>query len=942
MNDLLNFWTIDGAISDCNDDGVPDGIAIRVTGWKEVGLPEGLIDFSARLGYETSAMNPDFLSEKPTRSSFHLSIEGERTIITTKGICAPTKEAMSEALRWFASEWPKASSESVTTIELRSGQYRLNEGTWLLDESEGANHSWPLTPVEGLNELFEQSNYNSERRLSSIVYRDFTIEFDQKLGINAFKETCYYVAKLGMYSTHIQFPITGDERTFHVTIHHDHQAIVNLEKQHLLVRGNEEEVVSFLYALNHGNLRIPRDVKEKPTDTILNVKWANEGERSEIETFVDKVWQPNASIEVFISESKSVRDHLKQLWLSQGASDVHVRSSFKPGFHWIQEEILPLIGEAKHVTIACLEESGDGMEMPIRWLQELYPIDEMIETDERTVDVSIKKDLEHTYEVKAYDRENQLIVDTYLDVPTSQVPYINENSWSYPTTSYVAVDGQKQLVQSDRERFWRYYVQEVLPTIHEQLDLDEQSGMTKPLFHSLTLDVTMSEAETKLDFEHERISSMEALHEDLYFNTLEYYRELGLQRSGIAWNTPGAVLPFMHVVEGSKPKATITVTRWQDVQEANSRFVQSLFFKNDELYYETDQHVQRKVTYSNDLEDERIVEAAKQPGVSAFEVSRSFNGNPIYAFEITAETNASWQSARKLSVYKPTILIETGHHANEVSSVPALYELMKRIDQETLKAITIVAIPGSNPDGTALHQQLIKEHPEWKHHAARFNAVGLEFNHFRFQDSVFGEAMSAPALINRWLPDVYLDNHGIPAHEWIQPFAGYNSPPRFPVSYWLPNAMMYGIGKDVVDRDEHRLILDKATVWSSKAIGENQRLHNKNKQWQSRIKRYAYPHVAKQFPLPTVHDMIFNRWEEKGSRDSTHYIYRYPELCSLEIVTEAADETVYGDWLDDCVNGQRLFNESIIEMVASTNQTIEKESTSKSFGLRRSRPLRIK
>ncbi|GAK00616.1 hypothetical protein [Geomicrobium sp. JCM 19055] len=60
MNDLLNFWTIDGAISDWNGDGVPDGIAIRVTGWREAGLPEGLIDFSARLGYETSAMTPDF------------------------------------------------------------------------------------------------------------------------------------------------------------------------------------------------------------------------------------------------------------------------------------------------------------------------------------------------------------------------------------------------------------------------------------------------------------------------------------------------------------------------------------------------------------------------------------------------------------------------------------------------------------------------------------------------------------------------------------------------------------------------------------------------------------------------------------------------------------------------------------------------------------------
>ncbi|EZH67442.1 hypothetical protein DH09_05805 [Bacillaceae bacterium JMAK1] len=942
MNDLLNFWTIHGALSDWNDDGVPDGIAIRVTGWREAGLPEGLIDFSARLGYETTAMSPDFLSDKATLSPFHLAIEGDRTVITSKGICAPTKEAMNEALRWLSSEWPTSSEEKVTTIQLKNGQYQLNDGPWLLGELKEDSPAWPHSPVEGLNELFEQGNYRADRRLSSVVFRDFTIDFDEILGANAFEETCYYAAKMGMFSTHIQFPITGDVRKFHVTIKHDQQATVDLEEQNLVVRGNEENVVSFLHALNHGNFRIPREVKEKPIETIVNVEWTNKGERSEIETFVDKLWQPDATIEVFISESKSVRDHLKQQWLSRGAGNVHVRSSFKPGFHWIQEEILPLIGEAKYVTIECLEESGDGMEMPIRWLQEMYPIDEMIESNDRTVDVSIKKDLKHTYEVKAYDREDQLIVDTYLDVPTSQVPYINEQSWSYPTTSCVTVNAQKQLVQTDREQFWRYYVQEVLPTIHEKLNLDEQSGITKPLFHSLTLDVTMSEAETKLDFEHERISSMEALHEDLYFNTLEYYRELGLQRSGIAWNTPGAVLPFMHVVEGSKPKATITVTRWQDVQEANSRFVQSLFFKNDELYYETDQHVQRKVTYTNDLDDERIVEATKQPGVSAFEVSRSFNGIPIYALEITAEINASWQSARKLGVYKPTILIEAGHHANEVSSVPALYELMQRIDQEVLKAITIVAIPGSNPDGTALHQQLIEEHPEWKHHAARFNAVGLEFNHVRFQDSVFGEALSAPALINRWLPDVYLDNHGIPAHEWIQPFAGYNSPPRFPVSYWLPNAMMYGIGKDVVDHDEHRLILDKATVWSSKAIGENQRLHNKNKQWQSRIKRYAYPHVTKKFPLPTVHDMIFNRWEEKGSSDSTHYIYRYPELCSLEIVTEAADETVYGDWLEDCVNGQRLFNESIIEMVASTNQHIDKESAFKRFGLRRSRPLRIK
>jgi hypothetical protein len=31
--------------------------------------------------------------------------------------------------------------------------------------------------------------------------------------------------------------------------------------------------------------------------------------------------------------------------------------------------------------------------------------------------------------------------------------------------------------------------------------------------------------------------------------------------------------------------------------------------------------------------------------------------------------------------------------------------------------------------------------------------------------------------------DAMVDNHGVPSHEWCQPFAGYNSPPRFQVSY---------------------------------------------------------------------------------------------------------------------------------------------------------------
>ncbi|MFP3416416.1 hypothetical protein SB773_33815, partial [Bacillus sp. SIMBA_074] len=82
-----------------------------------------------------------------------------------------------------------------------------------------------------------------------------------------------------------------------------------------------------------------------------------------------------------------------------------------------------------------------------------------------------------------------------------------------------------------------------------------------------------------------------------------------------------------------------------------------------------------------------------------------------------------------------------------------------------------VVIPYANPDGIALHQELVKENPYWKHHAARYNAVGLEYTNHRFKPSIFGESRVVPQLFYRWLPDVIIDDHGIPSHEWTQPFA---------------------------------------------------------------------------------------------------------------------------------------------------------------------------
>ena len=105
-------------------------------------------------------------------------------------------------------------------------------------------------------------------------------------------------------------------------------------------------------------------------------------------------------------------------------------------------------------------------------------------------------------------------------------------------------------------------------------------------------------------------------------------------------------------------------------------------------------------------------ELAAHPSVHIWEVEKSFEGRPIYTVEVTTPPVSSYVSTHKLTLYKPTVLIEAGHHPNEVSSMPALRELVKEVVTEKAEWLTrfnLVVIPFANQDGIALHQELVKD-----------------------------------------------------------------------------------------------------------------------------------------------------------------------------------------------------------------------------------------
>lgn len=194
-----------------------------------------------------------------------------------------------------------------------------------------------------------------------------------------------------------------------------------------------------------------------------------------------------------------------------------------------------------------------------------------------------------------------------------------------------------------------------------------------------------------------------------------------------------------------------------------------------------------------------------------------------------------------------------------------------------------------------------------------------------------------PHLMKKWAPDVIIDNHGIPGHEWVQPFAGYNSPPRFPVSYFLPSAKLYGIAR--LPQTEETLHMDnlESIIRSISGKVEGTVIAEENCYWKERFRKYGNDWLPYVFPIEEGGHLHFYRHQIVTPKHPTSAVLRYPEWVAADIVSEAADEVVQGVALERCIEGQMLFNEGVLDAVVQ--QPIHLDNTG--LTKKRHRPLNI-
>ena len=680
---------------------------------------------------------------------------------------------------------------------------------------------------------------------------------------------------------------------------------------------------------------------------VLDEAWQDDGEEARFRASWNEEILPELAakaadrtgwkITVTLSEPRDIRAKLTaEITASLAAAGfsacrVVVRPAFKQGYYWLTDEVLPALAALRpeRVVVGWRRFTEAGVrDLPLRWLQEVYPADEVLAGSlGAAVELAELTGEGPALEVRAYRGGAEICADAMTPASLRQ-PYLDnspaEGLACCPTGRIEAGHPREGLpiarpFATDLERFWQWYSAVILTKIENTV----ADGAAEPLFGTLAVEYSGSEPEERLGVEQEIASPLEALHEDIYFTTLDRFAALGKARRGEAYEAPGAILPWLKATPGRPPRARVTVTR-PVRRETGAVNIIAIHLDGR---VQTDDGITtctppaRPVPLAataGPVGPEELagrLAALAAAGIRVRIAARSTGGQPVYALELPAAGGIYGAGA---ALRRPTLLINARHHGNEVASTTAALALAQELSQcQALRAkVNIVIVPLENMDGARLHDRMQRDNPEWKLHAARYNIGGCEFygEYFKAQ-TPFTEAQALSRLWRQWLPDVVLDAHGVPSHEWLQCFSGFGSPPRFKVSFWLPNALIYGILLEPQSEAGNLAAGGALARVLAAAFAADDEIHALNRGRLARYRRYGYDNLPAKFPVELMDDAVFYR--QDGAERKISFTWWRPEVTAVHCVTEVADETAQGEYLGLCVRAQAAAMQAAAEWLAA-------------------------
>ena len=278
-------------------------------------------------------------------------------------------------------------------------------------------------------------------------------------------------------------------------------------------------------------------------------------------------------------ERRKLKAQLDEILTRAGAAPrqlhVEVLCAYKQGYSWLVDEIVPALAgksvSAIHISFAKNDDPTNtrAMSTPARWVQELYPVDEVlakdlnIPFDKVTFTEFSPSANDPTYRVQATDSDGKEILSRAFTVATAMQPYnsvMPEYEQVQVETGWVRLQSGSQVVlhqriKTDIETFWERYQSSVLPRIHKFIMAQTHGEIRpeyQPLFDTLRLDIHMSEPDYSIGIDKERISSLEALQEDTFYITGNFIDMMGDLEAGHGIDYPGRIIPVVHPSEDGK------------------------------------------------------------------------------------------------------------------------------------------------------------------------------------------------------------------------------------------------------------------------------------------------------------------------------------------------------------------------------------------------------
>ncbi len=362
---------------------------------------------------------------------------------------------------------------------------------------------------------------------------------------------------------------------------------VSLEK---IEPGLEAIVRQRLAPLNIANLSVHLDDRDVQKATVLSE------EQIEIPSEVEAFWtrfrsqvvpgvrrgQP-VRMEARLSEPHEVRQRIAQqardLLIEAGAdanaTEVTVLSAVKQGFSWLREVIVPELqrlqsGGADQAIGGIrvnFAETGPPEDWPqqamyskVRWLKEIWPVDEVMSADlsldPELIDFQMAPIDAPTYEVVVTSTSGAELLRRTFEPRYVLQPYyerFDDYELVRVSTGWIAAySGDSTLIDerivTDIESFWDHYQSKTLSGLYDHVtevhDGNPRSA-DAPYFGELTVEVSLSEPDYLLGIDKEYISSLDSLHEEIYFPTLFFFRILGRMARGEELSHIGRVIPIM-------------------------------------------------------------------------------------------------------------------------------------------------------------------------------------------------------------------------------------------------------------------------------------------------------------------------------------------------------------------------------------------------------------